>query len=515
MTRVSDNFFKLTTDIGDGYILRRDGDIVGGISTQELSSISRIYYETNWSFTDWYIDGYIGDDNNDGISENTPLASLEELSIRLAVSIPINHTITVHVAQGIYKKLYIQLNQYGTAQFYTYGQPTIVDSLIVGTYTVYSHSTATGCLLSVPDIDFSEFVGYRLRRLSDSSISWILIANPDDLGTSVCQITKPTLPPNSGGKSWDPGDSLVIEFLPQIESVSIKNTAKESNSNILVSLNDLHITKQIFINHNSYYINGCRISGKITTIINILTYWIGVLFTFLEYPNDFNGYAANCGIYPGITTYPEFVNIGFKIRSGYMLSCTFIRTRLTINSNADAVIINNCQFFEEADNEAISLSNGSSLLLSNGISGKRNTAGLRVRRGGNSHIQYSDGLIFNLQTTLDVILLVYTDFNISLDGDPMIAWNSIKEWRDGGQSGVVVIGTEGFVDVFLSTIWKPAFQRLFLSTYTNNGLGSIASAPLSLRTSTGFRILGTSGDIVDWYIPALGYGIFISKKIDQ
>ena len=38
MTRVSDNFFKLTTDIGDGYILRREGDIVTGISTQELLS---------------------------------------------------------------------------------------------------------------------------------------------------------------------------------------------------------------------------------------------------------------------------------------------------------------------------------------------------------------------------------------------------------------------------------------------------------------------------------------------
>jgi hypothetical protein len=124
------------------------------------------WFVNNWGETDWYLDAVSGNDNNVGTYLEFPLRTVEELSRRLAIPISFSHIITVHIAQGTYGMFSVKLNQSSnTARFLVSGQSIAAGSLTVGTYTVWSHLTATGCLLSVPGMDFSELVGYRLRRL--------------------------------------------------------------------------------------------------------------------------------------------------------------------------------------------------------------------------------------------------------------------------------------------------------------------------------------------------------------
>jgi hypothetical protein len=197
------------------------------------------WYLANWAVTDWYLDSVAGNDDNDGITAGTALATAEELSRRLAIALPIAHPVTVHVAQGTYGTLAVSVIQTAVAcPFDVVGAP-LLTSIGTVTYTdrivasnQASHLVASGVS------DWTAHVGKMVVVTDGASVgavAWIAKASPGGVGASTARVSR--FASEATGSSVLPvsktpatGSAVSIATLPLLESIIIHavNTANKA-----------------------------------------------------------------------------------------------------------------------------------------------------------------------------------------------------------------------------------------------------------------------------------------------
>jgi hypothetical protein len=201
-------------------------DIIAGPRGRSALALA-VYY---WSFHDWYLDSVNGSDTNSGTTAGTSLRTAEELSRRLAVSVPIDHPVTVHMAPGAYGTLAVSVIQSALAcPFNVVGTPTYTDIGTVTSYTDRVVATNTAAHLAATGAaDWTPYVGRRVDVLSGASagaVAWVAKANPHALGLGVARVSRFSL---RTGENIQPGaqvplagSALSVAVLPSIATVAI------------------------------------------------------------------------------------------------------------------------------------------------------------------------------------------------------------------------------------------------------------------------------------------------------
>lgn len=205
-------------------------DVLEGPKGKTAISVAEYW----WSYRHWYIDSSAGNDHNSGSAPGAgfALATTEELSRRLAVPVPIDHPVTVHVAQGSYGTLAVRVVQTATGcPFDVVGEVAYTD---IGTVTSYadrvaatntaSHLVATGVS------DWNPYIGKRIDILDGASagaVAWVAKANPHSLGVDVARVSRFSTP--CSGSAFLPsavspasGSSVAVATLPSLTSVQIR-----------------------------------------------------------------------------------------------------------------------------------------------------------------------------------------------------------------------------------------------------------------------------------------------------
>jgi hypothetical protein len=206
-------------------------DVIAGPRGRSALALA-VYY---WSIRDWYLDSVNGSDTNSGTTAGTALRTAEELSRRLAVSVPIDHAVTVHVAQGSYGTLAIRVIQTALAcPFDVIGYVAYTD---IGTVTSYTDRVAASNinphLVASGVSDWTAHAGKRVDVTSGAQTGaacWVCAANPVDsggapLGVAVARTSRCSTP-SSTGYSPSPvvpaaGSSLRLASLPHLEALSL------------------------------------------------------------------------------------------------------------------------------------------------------------------------------------------------------------------------------------------------------------------------------------------------------
>jgi hypothetical protein len=203
----------------------------GLFSTESVLS----WYLANWAVTDWYLDSVNGSDTNNGTTSGTALATTEELSRRLAIALPISHPVTVHVAQGTYGTLAVNVIQTAVAcPFDVVGTPLLTS---IGTVTSYADrvvATNTSPMLVASGVsDWTAHVGKMIvvtDGASAGAVTWIAKANPNNgagvaqgVGTARCSSFS-TVATNLNGTRKVPatGAALSVATLPTVKKISIR-----------------------------------------------------------------------------------------------------------------------------------------------------------------------------------------------------------------------------------------------------------------------------------------------------
>lgn len=240
------------------------------------SSAVRTYYETNWSRQAWYLDAVNGDDSATGYEEAHPLQTVEELTARLAVPIPIDHPVTVYVAQGSYGTLAVNVVQ--TALACPFDVVGAVAHTSIGTVTSYStpaynsgaHLVASGVS------DWAADVGKRVDVLdgaSSGAIAWTLKANPQSLGATVARVARfGSAPVASTGKSTrpspTPGSAVSLATLPTFQGLYIQRSGPHpATGAVLASMGvrvyNIDVPDVVCLSNAQPLFDGCRLSSMV------------------------------------------------------------------------------------------------------------------------------------------------------------------------------------------------------------------------------------------------------------
>jgi hypothetical protein len=192
-------------------------------------------YAANWAVPDWYLDGTIGDDANDGTSAVTPLRTGAELMRRLGPYALWNQSVTVHVlANGMVDALVLRgVMLVAGTHLDVIGTPTqLADAGTVATYAPRNHATPVADQITSTLIaDWTPYQWARVRVTGGANagvVCWVANANPAGVGVATARISKPAATnttSNTNIVNVSPvlvvGDPIVIETLPTVPAVCI------------------------------------------------------------------------------------------------------------------------------------------------------------------------------------------------------------------------------------------------------------------------------------------------------
>ena len=531
MTRVSDNFFKLTTDIGDGYILRRDGDIITGISSQELLALSSIYYETNWSVTDWYLDSVNGSDTNDGLTEDTAIQTIEELSRRLALVLTINHDIRVWLAQGSYGSLYLQASLSVATNKISFTGIAVTDlETTVESYTTYSHVTRSATHVSLTGVsDLTSYIGRRIRRVSDNSVSFIGAVNHESLGVSVASIAPPCSITTGVTVVWTVADTVVIETLPSLAIVQGQIFPSRKSEQCL-RFESLNLTSSYSVeiagHQGSNILIGCSITGFCQGHFpaGSLNSHVSAFGCFYDpYPNN----GIDCGIY--------FYNSVIRASALAYVACRGMSRTIVLRSGfiPPATILANLsdsQFFD-SHRVAVEPSQGSVITLSIGFSCSDVYCAFRI--GYNTRIKYLSTIVVGIAyVDTGAVILRQNDGSRTapfyLSGTTEQVWADLTNYQDGQQRGQAQISSDGYIDVNCTSPTDFTLQQVRVScpsattiqpyapignriSYENPGPGIVGVIAIPRMSNGSFRIYGEVGKTIEWEITKTEHNIYFSN----
>jgi hypothetical protein len=252
----------LVTTSGDGSIVNTNGDVRVGIlatdtqhgnrgggtlhatatttvpgflSAADKTKLDTVASTANWAVTDWYIDGVVGLDSNDGVTALTPLKTGAELLHRLGPYATWSQSVTVHVlANGMIDALVLRgLMQFVGTHLDIIGTTTLL--LNAGALTLYQavdHTVPRSTHISCANVaDWTTFQWARLRVTSGASAdacAWVALPNPDGVGVDVARVSRfAMINPTSTSSSQNTtnpvvSDTIAIETLPAVPAITLE-----------------------------------------------------------------------------------------------------------------------------------------------------------------------------------------------------------------------------------------------------------------------------------------------------
>ncbi len=499
-----------------------DGVVVGGPGAwQSLAALVPQAYAANWAVADWYLDGTVGNDANNGTTALTPLRTGAELMRRLGPYALWGQSVTVHVlANGMTDALILKgaMLVAGT-QLTAIGVPTQLVTDVVSAYSAVNHATPIATNLTGTAIaDWTPYVNTRVRVTAgprEGVVSWVATASPAGVGLNVARITVPVrrdLVSTSFPTITDVmavGDSIALETLPTIPSISIVvdgpmlATAGPAHLRGLVRVESLasqqiQITSTDQLQRGRLFFFGCRCAsvllGAQSTTIQRWNQITGCLLS-IDDPN-LVGTLNTCGVFAnclmgGATR--SFIVSAFS----EFADCLFQNCRW-VGSTANApVLAFNIQVFDVA-----SAASACSLTYGNvqNLSGSGN-AGLGIAANNNTYCVYRGTI--NLQGAIT---------NAQLSSAPTINLTlpQFLQPSDYAQDGITPAMVAGTTTVTVP--WYDNANQRVQATHAvfggTPGILSVQQISTTQFTITSSNVLDTS--TVNWTISPLGRNVFIS-----
>ncbi len=200
-------------------------------------------YFPNWAVTDWYIDGTVGNDNNNGTAAATPLRTGTELLRRLGPYALWGQSVTVHVgANGMVDPLVLRgvLLVAGTHVDIVGTTTLLLDAGTVNTYVGIDHTIPRAPQVTLTGVpDFTPFRWKRLRLTTTAlagAVTWVAAPNPGGAGVATAR-TPRWSQVNTVGTSTifslvNPagGEGCVIESTPFVPSIDLLIDGRETTT---------------------------------------------------------------------------------------------------------------------------------------------------------------------------------------------------------------------------------------------------------------------------------------------
>jgi hypothetical protein len=477
------------------------------------------YYAANWAVTDWYIDGTVGSDSNNGTTAATPLKTGEELQRRLGSYARWSHSVTIHVlANGMTDALVLR-GMLSTTGLHldVIGTPTVLASDVLSSYLALNHATPRAT--EIVGTAITDFTPYRWRRVRITSgaragwICWIATSNPNGVGVATARVS-PGIAIDTASTSYPlkttapvPSDPFVIERLPIVPELVVDLDGPVDNSQSVNQWNLRHLfidsldCPQIMtrtIANRAYcraFIFGCRCKT------------IGYdTFTGREYQAPI---AAGCsmGVNYSSTSNLIFANVTYSLfgESGTTVSMTAAQMGMQncllqgvgINVNVSGGYLVHVQIFDNVRADGAVRLNGECTLFN--ASGAGNTFGIGIQDG--SKLNWL-GTVNLTGTTAACTFLTAPVTNIS-DA-------AYKQPDDYAQSGTATL-VGGTVTVTVPW-YDNTKQRVMAIRTSSGGTGDLIVSQIS---STQFTITSptpTDTSTVNWMISPLGRGIYVTKN---
>lgn len=491
-------------------------------------------YAPNWTVGNWYIDGTIGNDSNDGLTILTPLRTGAELFRRLGPWAMWIGNVTIHVGiNGMTDALVVNgtLLVAGT-HLDIVGTPTQLAAGQVTTYTaqfqgVYGVSLPETTLLTSAAI--ADWTAYKRRRLrivggaNDTAVCWIGNANPVGTAhtTRWVKIDQAANTTQIAAVTPAVGNDFVIESLPQVPGVQIRLAGP-----VKVDATALWPQRQYSIQHISAvtvdtdspahgYIGrslifGCRLgcAPELHSTQSPFTDLDSATACSFYNPSGITIQSGRMYMHGGFDSclfgedsQQTYINTPFGVRFNY---CIFEGASL-ISQPRSIVFMTNCQIMNVVGTNTLNVQGDGYLLAvaTNGGTGYgwsiANQSRCQFSSGANApnmHGALGDARLASAPATTITVTQATTAFK-----------------DDGAQSGNAVLGAGGLIDVVVPYVdWT--LQKVTLTVNTPAGVPGSLSAPTANRTSTGFRIVSTSAadtSTVDWAITPCGRGVYIGS----
>ena len=536
----------LVTTSGDGSIVNTNGDVRVGVlatdaqhgnrgggalhatattgvpgflSAVDKTKLDTVASTTNWTVTDWYIDGVVGLDSNDGVTALTPLQTGAELLRRLGPYAIWPQSVTVHVlANGMVDALVLRgLMQVAGEHLAIIGTPTQLATDTVATYTGQNHAAATAPQLTGGIADWTPYQWRRCRITSgvrQGTLWWIAAPNPAGAGLNVARIVRPS---NIDVASVTddyvnivpvPGDAFAIEALPSLPTLDLQidgpilQTAGPQYSRrqfeiANLSISSLTVRATAVTERSKAVIFGCRIQNWNLGVPQLT----GISITKFQ----------ACSITVGD---PAIGN--FHRQWGQFFNCLFGESNPSFSFTGSSFVTDsifqacaatasvfltwtNSQVFDVAGATSVAFSPAIGG-ASNGLSGSGN-AGFGIVIGNNTTFRF-----------LGTTNLIAAVSNARLSAAPAISLTipdllQPSDYAKKGTTAAMIAGT--------TTVTVPwydnATQRVTVSHAVFGGTPGILS--VQQISTTQFTITSSSAldtSTVNWTISPLGRNIFIS-----
>jgi hypothetical protein len=473
------------------------------------------WYLANWSVTDWYLDSVNGNNDNDGITAGTALATAEELSRRLAIALPIAHPVTVHVAQGTYGTLAVSVIQTAVACPFDVVGTTVLTPL--GTVTSYTDrvvATKDASLLVVAGVtDWTPYVG-RMVQITDGAsagaVCWIAKANPNNgagvaQGVGTARTIKFGLSPTDDlaspavtNKVVAAGSAISLVTLPTFGAIKISRVTMPYASGAGVvgrrgcGIRLLDVGKLALDGTGLAIVSECRVREQALQMLSIydqvydihcwLSGGVGETYMSLRSPQ-----IVNCLLGSSTVTTIDLQGVGGAI------STSIVQTsKLQV---ADCALNDVGIFDSAAAGLAVSASSGSKTIpYARNIYGRDNSHGVELTN--NSRIDTNSTKV--VTGTLGDLKLV--------TAAAYIPWSALP-WVDGERSGEATL-VAGTIDVTVPYVLSTQKMQVCAKTFA----GTPGFLSVVYVNATTIRITSSSAtdtSVVTWHILPVGDNVVI------
>jgi len=484
-------------------------------------------YAANWAVTDWYLDGTVGNDANDGLTVGTALQTGAELARRLGPYALWGQSVTVHVgANGMVDDLILigavlnvatHLDVVGTA--------TVLASDVLGSYTALSHVAVPATATRMSGTAIVDFSPYRWRRVRivggvrDGAVTWIATENPAGAGVQFARTCPWSRIDPAGavssivGVTPVAGDNYVIESLPKIPALTLRiDGPLQNNTAAFWPARQLAVTN-LDIQVLSRSVQGDSKLQK--------TFFFGNRheITAVIYPNNLE---ASRGHFAGslfgktdstsgnpwhMPSQVIYCLVGDGIIQSHMTkangSIAFTLFQ-GVNCYVDCMMaVLSCQFFDAptAQTHVISVNERSKILMAS-ISGSGNLCayGVKFTKGANMNVQ--DGIWNLTAATADVVLS-------TAPAIPLTKAQGFQpdDYAQKGITGAMVAGS--------TTVTVPWYDNATQQVTAVHAVHGGTAGVLSVQqiSTTQFTVTSSSNldtGTVRWQISPLGRNIFIT-----
>ena len=380
-------------------------------------------YAANWAVTNWYIDGTVGDDTNNGTTAATPLKTGAELQKRLGPWAIWGQSVTVHVGiNGMVDPLALHGERLHAAdKIDVIGTPTQVATFVLTTYTAMNHNV--GGVPNGPQITAATVaawtVGTRLRQTTGANAGAIAFVLAD-LGGGIA-LTSIWSRLGTTGQFVDSmlptvGQTFVIETLPGLPALDVDlagpwpgNNSVDLNSDRSFGLFGVAVFTSTRLRVQGSLAESVLVYGVVLDgLLETLSPWNGgqwqLVSSLCRLWDPTNVLFQYCGVMP--TTNPVWsatrVECGCQVAYSH---CVLVGVRAFCQRGEYSV--SDCYFHQFA-NPAIKINQQGNLAISGaGISGRSTVAGsygMHVSNGSTLAIQ--SGMVLNLVGAAGAVRLV-------------------------------------------------------------------------------------------------------------